>query len=842
MSEERIEQLERDLAEARERQTAADEVLEVIGRSGFELEPVFETVLRQAVRLCNADAGQVWVLDDDVYRLAFAIGGSQAYRDYLAEVPIARGAGTLVGRVGLERRTVQIRDVLADPDYEMHRARELGGFRTIVGVPMLAGEKVIGVITLWREQVAEFGERTVDLITTFAAQGAIAIQNVQLFRELEVAGRHKSEFLASMSHELRTPLNAVIGFSDVLLERMFGELNERQEEYVRDIRDSGRHLLELINEILDLSKVEAGRMELEPAAVSLPGLLEYALAMVRERAARHGIALSLDVAPEVGVIWADELKLKQVVLNLLSNAVKFTPDGGSVDVRAEVAGAEAQVIVRDSGIGIDAADHERIFEAFQRGGREARSEGTGLGLTLSKRIVELHGGRIWMTSRLGAGSTFGFAVPVSQGAERADAEPSAVAAERDMETVLVVEDDAHSVELLSVYLEGAGYKIAVARDGVEGLELARRLRPRAVVLDILLPRVDGWDLLGRLKADPATADSPVVVVSMLDERSKGLALGAVEYLVKPVGREELLDGAGAGMSATVLVVEDNALNLKLVRDVLGHAGYRVLEAGDAEHGIALARDEGPDLILMDIQLPGIDGVEALGRLRADAATAGIPVVALTALAMKEDRERFMAAGFDGYLEKPLSVPSLAGQVAELIQPMTDDHPRRRRRAAERPAARGRARAARLHRRHGDLGRGGPGASRGRGPRPARRRDARHRRLRGVPAAARRRAHELPARGHGHGERRAGEARGDRGRRRRLRRQAVRPRRAARARALAAAHQALPRRDRRVHSRRRWPTSCPATRRRWRAIAPRSPCWPASCATSPPSPSRSSPRS
>jgi signal transduction histidine kinase/CheY-like chemotaxis protein len=542
VSDERIEQLERDLAEARERQTAADRVLEVIGRSASEVEPVFETVLDQAVRLCAADAGQVWILDEDVYRLAFAIGGTQAYRDYVAGVPIARGAGTLVGRVGMERRAVQILDVLADPDYEMHRARELGGFRTMLGVPMLAGDKVIGVILFWREQVAEFDERTLDLITTFAAQGAIAIQNVQLFRELEVAGRHKSEFLASMSHELRTPLNAVIGFSDVLLERMFGELNERQEEYVRDIRDSGRHLLELINEILDLSKVEAGRMELEPAAVSLPGLLENALAMVRERAARHGIAITLHVAPEVGVIWADELKLKQVVLNLLSNAVKFTPDGGSVDVQAKVSGAEAQVIVHDTGIGIDAADHDRIFEAFQRGGREARSEGTGLGLTLSKRIVELHGGRIWMTSRPGSGSTFGFAVPVSQ--EVPEAVPEAVAAERDMETVLVVEDDQHSAELLTVYLEGAGYRVVVARDGVEGLEQARRLRPRAVVLDILLPRVDGWDLLARLKADPATADAPVVVVSMLDERGKGLALGAVEYLVKPVGREELLEALG----------------------------------------------------------------------------------------------------------------------------------------------------------------------------------------------------------------------------------------------------------------------------------------------------------
>jgi CheY-like chemotaxis protein len=242
------------------------------------------------------------------------------------------------------------------------------------------------------------------------------------------------------------------------------------------------------------------------------------------------------------VVWADELKLKQVVLNLMTNAVKFTPDGGSVDVSAELAGDEVRVLVRDTGIGIAEADQERIFEAFQRGGREARSEGTGLGLTLSKRIVELHGGRIWMTSRLGAGSTFGFAVPVrADGAATGEAQPEEVAAERDLETVLVVEDDPHSAELLTLYLEGAGYRVALARDGAEGLELARRLRPRAVVLDILLPRVDGWDLLARLKADPATADSPVVVVSMLDERGKGLALGAVEYLVKPVGREELLE-------------------------------------------------------------------------------------------------------------------------------------------------------------------------------------------------------------------------------------------------------------------------------------------------------------
>jgi signal transduction histidine kinase len=408
---ERIAELERDLAEALERQSAADQVLEVLGRSTFELDPVFETVLQQAVRLCRADAGLIYVLDGDVYRVQVTLGASQAYRDYITSVPLEAGSGGIVGRVGSERRTVQIRDAQSDPGYTMRRALELGGFRTMLGVPMLAEDRVLGVIVLWRKAIAPFDDRTIDLVDTFATQGAIAIQNVQTSRALEIASGHKSEFLASMSHELRTPLNAVIGFSDVLLERMFGELNERQDEYVRDIRDSGRHLLELINEILDLSKVEAGRMELEPTELSLPELLEQGLALVRERAARQRLTVALEIASDVGEVWADEIKLKQVVVNLLTNAVKFTPEGGRVSVAAVVAGDEVVVTVRDTGIGIAPEDQARIFEAFQRGDRRASTEGTGLGLTLSKRFVELHGGRVWVESAVGSGSTFGFTIP-----------------------------------------------------------------------------------------------------------------------------------------------------------------------------------------------------------------------------------------------------------------------------------------------------------------------------------------------------------------------------------------------------------------------------------------------
>jgi signal transduction histidine kinase len=232
-----------------------------------------------------------------------------------------------------------------------------------------------------------------------------------LYNDLETASRHKSEFLASMSHELRTPLNAIIGFSEVLLEEMFGEVNERQKLYLNDILNSGRHLLSLINDILDLSKIEAGRMELDSSVFSLPPVLEAGVTMVRERATNHGIALGLDVAPDVDVVEADERKVKQVVFNLLSNAVKFTPDGGRVDVVARRNGTSVEVAVRDTGIGIDPADQERIFEQFQQAGQR---EGSGLGLALARSFVSLHGGRLWVESEVGVGSTFTFSLPLEK--------------------------------------------------------------------------------------------------------------------------------------------------------------------------------------------------------------------------------------------------------------------------------------------------------------------------------------------------------------------------------------------------------------------------------------------
>jgi signal transduction histidine kinase/DNA-binding response OmpR family regulator len=474
----------------------------------------------------------------------------------------------------------------------------------------------------------------------------------RLYADLEAASRHKSEFLANMSHELRTPLNAIIGFSEVLLEQMFGPLNERQADYLSDILSSGRHLLLLINDILDLSKIEAGKMELDLTTFSLPVVLGSGVTMVRERATRHGVALELDVAPEVGEIEADERKVKQVVFNLLSNAVKFTPDGGRVELSARLVGDSVQVGVTDTGIGIKTADQSRIFEEFQQAGQR---EGSGLGLPLARSFVALHGGDLWVVSEPGAGSTFTFTLPVRQTAPAPVHVPVPVPEARTPHptggpTVLVIEDDRQSVELLTLYLEGAGFEVVTCRDGEAGLETARQLRPAAIVLDIMLPRLDGWDFLVLAKGDEATAHIPVVIVSMLDERGKGFALGAADYLVKPVSRDDLLAtlrpltaAARGNGSCTVLAIDDDPLAVELIETVLRAEGFTVVGALGGEEGVAAAKAQRPGLIILDLLMPGVDGFEVVDRLRADPATADIPVVILTSKTIEpSDRERLAA--------------------------------------------------------------------------------------------------------------------------------------------------------------------------------------------------------
>ncbi|HEY8174503.1 MAG TPA: GAF domain-containing protein, partial [Gemmatimonadaceae bacterium] len=392
--------------------------------STLDLETVLNTIVSRATQLAGMDGGSIWEYDET--REEFYLHAADKLPDELVEAlratPIRKAEGA-VGRLAVTGEPVEIRDIVDEGVYQS-RVREILlrlGYRSLLAVPLLREDHLLGALAVNRKSAGEFAPEVIDLLKTFATQSALAIQNARLFREIEVksreletASRHKSEFLANMSHELRTPLNAIIGFSEVLSERMFGEINDKQAEYLTDILESGRHLLSLINDILDLSKIEAGRMELEPSEFDLPSAIENTLILVRERAQRRSITLGRTVDERLGMIRADERKLKQVLLNLLSNALKFTPEGGRIDVVADLHDAVTEISVTDTGVGIAPEDQEAVFEEFRQVGTAARKvEGTGLGLAISRKFIELHGGRIWVKSQPGMGSTFAFTVPLT---------------------------------------------------------------------------------------------------------------------------------------------------------------------------------------------------------------------------------------------------------------------------------------------------------------------------------------------------------------------------------------------------------------------------------------------
>jgi signal transduction histidine kinase len=405
--------------EALQRQTAIAEVLRVIAASPTDLQPVLDTIADHAARLADAAAAAIYLIEGDALRRVSAQGELSDPQASPALLPITPESTS--GRAVLERATVHVDDMLAEAArYPLgHELAQRYGHRTIVVAPLLREGRAFGTILLRRQEVRPFSEREIALLRTFGDQAVIAIENARLFHEirqksqqLEIADRHKSEFLANMSHELRTPLNAIIGFSEVLLERMFGELNDKQAEYLDDIHSSGHHLLSLINDILDLSKIEAGRMELDLSSFDLGALLGNCMTLVKERASRHGLALTLD-APDLGEWTADARKVKQIVINLLSNAVKFTPSGGSVTLRVRRDDDAVEIAVIDTGVGIAPADQAVVFEEFRQASGEylRKAEGTGLGLSLARRFVELHGGTIRLDSEVGRGSTFTFTLP-----------------------------------------------------------------------------------------------------------------------------------------------------------------------------------------------------------------------------------------------------------------------------------------------------------------------------------------------------------------------------------------------------------------------------------------------
>jgi len=422
--EQKVEVRTRELARSVEELKALGEVSQVVS-STLDLEAVLSSIVRNAVQLSKADAGTIYEFDgaEAVFVPRTNYGVSSEFIEALRESELRVGDKTVLGQAVLKGAPDQVPDLVNMPDYPLSHLSHMqkAGFRAVLAVPLLREDRLIGGLVVRRKKAGEFPAPVVNLLQTFATQSVLAIENARLFREieekgrqLELANRHKSEFLSNMSHELRTPLNAIIGFSEVLLERMFGEMNEKQEDYLKDIHSSGQHLLSLINDILDLAKVEAGRMELNPTTFDLSAAIDNALTLIRERAMHHGIALATEIDSQLGELNADERKLKQILLNLLSNAVKFTPEGGKITVGARRLRDMVEIAVNDTGIGIAPKDQAAVFEEFKQVGRDytRKAEGTGLGLALTRKLVELHGGAMRLESEPGKGSTFSFTLPL----------------------------------------------------------------------------------------------------------------------------------------------------------------------------------------------------------------------------------------------------------------------------------------------------------------------------------------------------------------------------------------------------------------------------------------------
>ncbi len=473
------------------------------------------------------------------------------------------------------------------------------------------------------------------------------------------ADRLKSQFLANMSHELRTPLNSIIGFSDVLLARLPESFPEKQRRFLENINASGQHLLSIINDLLDLSKIEAGKMELQPEPITVLPLIEGVCTIVRGTAKSRNMRFEISCPEDLPLLEGDPVKLKQILFNLISNAVKFSDDGSAVQVLARPLPAASsplgcdsiQLAVVDQGVGIDPRNHRIIFEEFRQVDQSATRAhgGTGLGLALVKRLVELHHGVITVDSAPGKGSTFTVTLPQhfsGEGEPPRDLPETLDLPAESRRRILVVEDDPTAYESISRHLVDAAYIPVRARNSEEALRLAHQLNPAAITLDIILPGADGWEILRLLKADPATATIPVIIVSMLDNRELALTLGADDYFVKPVDGERLISRltalvpASAARRRRLLLIDDDPQLHDLVEARLGPVGYDVEHALSGREGLELARSQRPDLILLDLMMEGMDGFEVAARLQSDAATADVPVVVLTAKAItRGDRER-----------------------------------------------------------------------------------------------------------------------------------------------------------------------------------------------------------
>ncbi|HTO93045.1 MAG TPA: response regulator, partial [Bacteroidota bacterium] len=559
--------------------------------------------------------------------------------------------------------------------------------KSLVVLPLLVQGEVQGVLEVFSiKQPAFIGDEMDDLqmVANDLAGGmsrkrltdALRMKNLELEgqtqKTLEASDTLK-KFLATFSHELRSPLNSIIGFSDLVSTQLDGLPPQTVREFMQNINTSGRHLQQIINDILDLSKIEAGKMELHIASYPVSYFEESVMRVLAAALTERKIALEFRLPPDIEQLVVDQTRFKQILINLVSNAVKFSHPGGTVTVGFQREENDLHFTVADEGIGIAPEDLTGLFKPFRQAapGREMNREGIGLGLAITRKLVELHGGRIWAESEVGKGTTMHFRIPliVDAGSERLvqagmllealERQNRSTAPGGEKPLALVIEDAPQAGDLLRMYIESAGYRVEIARNGSDAVEMAKRLRPNVITLDLLLPVKDGWEVLKELKRHPLCKHIPVIIVSIIDEKSLGFSLGAVEYFVKPVNRDELVQALDrvhilprhAGDKASVLIIDDDRAATDLIQVMLENEGYQVLKAFQGKEGVEVATRERPDLIILDLIMPETSGFNVAYQLKQIPATRGIPIIILTSMEIDEETHAQLGSYVAGLMSK-----------------------------------------------------------------------------------------------------------------------------------------------------------------------------------------------
>ncbi|MBI3812752.1 MAG: response regulator [Nitrospirae bacterium] len=690
--------LEQRVADRTKELSALNTIATTVNQS-LNLQEILDAALEKILEVMHVEAGIIRTWDEGRSRLF--LKAHRGLPDELVRSTAEIGAGDFIsGKVVRFGKAI----VIEEPQLKDYTESPLirSGFRSIICIPINSKNRLVATLTIASKIPRRFTPSDLQLLSSIGNQMGTAIDNATLYarertmvERLKEIDRFKSEFLSNVSHELRLPLTSIIGFSELLLDRIPGDLNPDQEEYVRNMQESGHHLLEIINNLLNLSKLRAGKMEIHYQSFELPPLIDSVKRTVTPLLAKKGLSIETVVEPGEAPLYTDEGKIKQILLNLLSNAIKFTPAGGEIRIRSKPTTLKnrpaVEIAVSDTGIGIRPEDKTKIFEEFQQVDNSFTRDypGTGLGLTITKQFLDLIGGRIHVESQYGRGSTFTILFPMQAAPKPAETAPAlesgtvsveepdrpvmaeAAPASDDVNRtasstlprILVVEDDPTVGRLLALYLTQEGYHVDHATDGDEAIEKARLLQPFAITLDIMLPRKDGWEVLQRLKQMPETKDIPVLIVSIIENRELGFSLGATDYFTKPIDRKALLESFKKLSLTTkirrkpvnILVIDDDPKILQLISAILETEGFGVLKAREAGEGINLAIEVQPDLILLDLLMPDVSGFEALERLKLHPTAKNIPVIIFTARTLTEEDRTRLNTRIRGVIQKGKSL-------------------------------------------------------------------------------------------------------------------------------------------------------------------------------------------